>query len=379
MRNSRSGAFASLDDALASGKPFVVRSEHPQDYNGASGIVDSLYIKPEEIYSFRGRYGTTVDWELLKRKGDVGTKLDVIMQMIGQLGAVPQDEFESNVTRLSDFKIRSLSRFAGLDFDEFQGQISYSYWEGLTGVNRAVIADSAIAGKYHIYTTIHAPRGGVMYLAADAYRIVENGATTIGGGHKVPEEPDSTFQSLISFYEHVRQLERFDSNHCPIIEVQSVGDDLYFLQYHRTVNFSGSTFVLDREPEQDEVSAVLVRGATPPEGLQVTVGVNYSARTIPTVEEGGVDYPLNPAFSEAFVRRRKLQIQPIGNHPSYLFQGNAHLPRSRLFKPSVSVVLYKNLWESITEGISYGRENPNPQVRIGIVSDGRKAYLKRVE
>ncbi len=33
--------FDSLKDARASGKPFIARSEHPQDYDGVSGLVDS--------------------------------------------------------------------------------------------------------------------------------------------------------------------------------------------------------------------------------------------------------------------------------------------------------------------------------------------------
>ena len=40
--------FASLQDARASGLPIIARSEHPQDYAGASGILKSLLLYKEE-------------------------------------------------------------------------------------------------------------------------------------------------------------------------------------------------------------------------------------------------------------------------------------------------------------------------------------------
>src|SRR3989339_879131 len=38
----------------------------------------------------------------------------------------------------------------GLSEDEFIKQASFSIWEKLGGLNRTVIADSSIAGRYHI-------------------------------------------------------------------------------------------------------------------------------------------------------------------------------------------------------------------------------------
>lgn len=41
--------YDSLKTALQSGNPFIVRSEHPQDYAGASGLVSSHIVSPDSI------------------------------------------------------------------------------------------------------------------------------------------------------------------------------------------------------------------------------------------------------------------------------------------------------------------------------------------
>src|SRR5688572_21954529 len=41
--------YVNLKEALASNKPFIIRSEHPQDYAGASGVLESIDIGKDKI------------------------------------------------------------------------------------------------------------------------------------------------------------------------------------------------------------------------------------------------------------------------------------------------------------------------------------------
>lgn len=58
--------FVNLDQALSSGKPFIVRSEHPQEYAGVSGLLHSFQVTKEIIAKNRAEYGSkkrTLDWD----------------------------------------------------------------------------------------------------------------------------------------------------------------------------------------------------------------------------------------------------------------------------------------------------------------------------
>lgn len=376
--------FDSLDDALSSGKAFVVRSEHPQDYNGASGVLDSLYITPAGIqrcideHGFQGR----VDKEVLSKVAYPLIKIKAAEQIVARLGRISQQQFENYMGLLSSANLAMFCDFFPYTPQEFLAETSYSYWAGLKGVNRAIVADSAIRDRYHIFSNLLVPTmGGRQAELGYGYKILEGGKVIAGASsQRLPPESDDQLASLAPFYEAVRSLDRFNNNHCPIIEAQSLDGENYFLQYHRTVDFQAPQFSLDREPEEREVTPFWVRGATPPEGLSLTVGVYFDDSNPANGDEEAAVHGGSPFRVEAAIRQRKLQLIATGNHPNYLYCSPAgHQSRSELFKSQLAAALLKRDYKALAADIDYSLEHPVSYMRIRYVADGKKGYIKRLD
>lgn len=368
--------FDTLADALTSNKSFIVRSEHPQDYAGSSGVLNSVFIRPQDclgndayepLPSNLNRYYTyrTVD----------------MMRVVDEIDFLPQQEFEAKLTNLSSDEVALHCRLTGMDVAEFSKDISYSYWEGLGGTNHAMVVDNTVEGRYHLFTDVYGPERGVMFLESHGYQVFENGQVVHrGGSKKFQPEKVSPIVALIEFYESIRSLDKFDTNHCPVIEFQSVDDKLFFLQYHRTQDRRPTNFTLTRDLMDGEIPALFVRGATPPEGLELQLAIHYSTNQPDKRMPSGIDWNSNPVFTEALIRQRRLQLLAFHNLRHLLTADPGHLQRSQLFKPEVSMVIpYEDWGRSIKRDEKYDRvTNPIPNVNIHVVSDGRQGYIRRI-
>lgn len=247
-------------------------------------------------------------------------------------------------------------------------------------MNRTVIADSAVAGRYHVFTR---KMDDLENMTAYGYSIYENRGIQTSQSEKIPPEAESTIPSLIDLYERVRHLARFDPNHCPILEVQTVGNDHVLLQYHRARDFNPALFTLDREVENGEIEAIWVRGITPEDGLVLKTNIRWGEATeqLPEEEEGAIDIHYNFVFSQLMVLKRRLQIEREQSMQSISLNAqDNHLSKVKLFKPEISVVLSRKdagpIVESIRPedmGMDFRVAHP---VMIRIISDGRKAYLE---
>ena len=343
--------FDSLTEARKSGLSILARSEHEQEYNGVSGLLVSVSLEGDNLT-------------------DEGVKKLVF-----------QDE-----TR--QFLLGNYSFFTGVPKEELEKEISFSLWEKLGGINRMIIADSAIPGRYHI--TGHA--GNDEEILEASYMIYDQGEKRIV--HKVDSRAKDDVEGLdelVRFYEEVRTLPNFDSNHCPILEVQSVDGKNYFLQYHRTRNQDHANFTIDPEEYPDHFQAEMVRGATKPDGEICLVTLRHKGEMSDSYkwesvqEDGALDNHFNIVYSELKVRDRKLQI--IDTQALDWLLGNiaiGHKPRSKLFKPKVSVVVPRD-YPSILrpeEDEQWARNSSKSpqhlQARFHVVSDGKRAYIKRI-
>lgn len=368
--------FANLSEARKSNKPILLRSEHPQEYDGVSGLLDSIGISP-------GCSAITSD----------------------NIEAVKQRYFEELLKEKHRPNYRRYCRFLGLDENEFIRQASFSIWEKVPGLSRTIVSDSAIPGRYHIMSCDD---------KRTCYTIVEDGQI-IQKAMQLPEELIAGIPNLIETYEQVRNLARFDSNHCPIMEFQTFDGKNYFLQYHRTRDFEPATFTLDRALEDGEIEALFVRGATPKEGIKAKVSVYYAdslgnSNFNPEDEEGSFDFHDNSVFSELQFRRRKLQAISQKPIKAFIYAATNHSPRSRMFKPEVSAIIPIELVIKNNEVI-FGDDNVNfgdgrkyfprdPILKDGevifnfreeskkghnsfmnlqIISDGRRAFIRRSE
>ena len=216
-----------------------------------------------------------------------------------------------------------------------------------------------------------------------SYVTIENAHVTLMFGY-LPEQQRNGLQQLVDFYEQIRNLDNFDPNHCPIMEFITAGDKNYFLQYHRTRDFSPSEFNLDRDPEKGEFEVPFVRGATPPEGIDCKITVCYLGEwEFDTMgEDGSYDFHYNVIFPEIVARKRKVQMVGHGNFDKLLSDLTiGHLQRSKVFKPQVSIihdgddVLTPDDDEIFDKQLDRGE---NAHINLHVTSDGRRAFVRRI-
>lgn len=345
--------FENLKDGRKSHKGIFLRSEHQQDYNGISGLFESLRPSFETPGGFCPRGLKTM--EDIKRE---------------------YFKFEESTKNNPFFK--KYCYYLDKDEEELKEEASFSVWENIKGANRAVIADSSIPGRYHIISA-----EGLMW----NYLIFENGKIVKENLDPLPTELKKGLKKLIETYEAIRNLDRFDANHCPIMEFQTHKGKDYFLQYHRTRDFTESEFTLDRNPRKGEIEVPFVRGATPKKGMVCKVTLYYGNQRTgdlkPEIEDGSYDLGFNHVFSELRTRKRKIQLYSKKNmENAYNDLVEGHLGKSKIFKPQVSIIHHLNDICSNEEGSDICRKSSlsgkNQYIDLYVISDGKKAYIKRI-
>jgi hypothetical protein len=348
--------FTSLAQARSSGIPFLARSEHPQEYDGVSGLLESFPAS---------KLASISSEQELKEKCD---------------------EYPMIERRLSN--ISQYCAFLGISEQDFRRDISYSFWELLEGYNRTIVADSARPDCYHIMTKSRDNQ-------IQNYTIVEKGNIT-QAITPLPPELKESLTDIIQMYETIRNLSHFNPIHCPIMEIQTCGNKNYFLQYHRTRDFKQSTFALERPPFADEKKALFVRGATPPEGITVDVTLSYamferfpyeqnekgfSDFKLPTEEQASFDKHYYSVFTELMLPRRRVQITNNSLEGEYVGAIIGHNVRSKLYKPEISLIDWPPIYNS-RELIDMKKKalqtGQDQKIKVHVVSDGTTAYIQRI-
>ena len=211
--------FDTLSDARRSHKGIFLRSEHEQEYNGVSGLLDSF--------------------ELSRRMVDGDRKNPIIFSPRGiqDLEEIKKDYFQYLKDSRSEHPLDQFYRFTNTTKQDLINNTSFSIWEYLDGIKRTIVADSAIPNKYHITTN----RFGDNWIHNRT--IFEKGKKPNQYLNKLTPELEEGLEEFIETYEEIRHLKNFDPNHCPIMEFMTIGNKNYFLQYHITRDFEPSTFV----------------------------------------------------------------------------------------------------------------------------------------
>lgn len=343
--------FDSLKEARDAKVKILLRSEHEQEYDGVSGLLQSVS---------------------LDNLSDTNN--------ISEIRAILLNNYSTDIAVYC--KLQKIKK------EDFEKGVSFSLWENLGGYNRKVIADSAVAGRYHIMT-VKINRSG-----RDAnYTCIEPDGRKVSYGKKLSRSANN-MEELVLLYEKVRSLDNFDPNHCPILEVQTVNGRNYFLQYHRTRDFSAAKFKLKRKPEASEQRAFFVRGITNEKGITCKVSVIYPdwvkfrskiLWVLPENEEASFDMYMFDCFTEIMVRKRKLQCVYLNNNISSFYFSLAdgtHFQCSKLFKPELSIAI-KNGKVITMKDIKYlqdeaVRTEKIQSIMLHVVSDGINAYVKRI-
>lgn len=350
--------FDTLKEAQASGLPILCRSEHVQDYDGVSGLLPSPTLRED--------LDTNHDDELKK------------MIIEKEQDLFNREGIESG--------LQVYCGLLGLPLEKIKQEISFSYWEKIPGASLSVVADSAITGLYHVFTSFEKKKKN--YSQVEGSRVITKIYHPLNAA--LPPGIEMDLLSLIQSYEKIRQLPHFEPTHCPIMEFIRSDDKNYFVQYHRTRDFAPADFVLKRHPEKEEVEAFAVRGCTSQEGVSAAVTLIYpygkkkSAWALPPLEEGSFDFHINSMFSELLVRRRRMQSIATKNIGNFWIRMAAtdHYSLSRAFKPEISVFFdYTAILGKEENEEFWRRSNETGErqtINLHLTSDGRKAYVKRV-
>lgn len=388
---------STLKEVLASGRDFIIRSEHPQDYSGASGITESLVIKIDEIEKAKlkaQKLPDGIDW--YKEDGKSGLSLyDFGNSIIANLDRFGQGKIENAIKKLSGPFIKLYSDLINEKPTDVENKIGFSYWELIHGKTQVVVADSAIENKYHIFQNDISGLSRFYY----NYSVYENGieqkSVTFGKDQSGIDNP----LELISFYESVRNLPLFDSNNCPTIEMVSDKNETYFLQYLKGRDFKPVEFVLDKPLGKKQVEASFVRGATGPNGIVCDTKFWYSASGLDVEledEDASFDFHWNSVFSELMTPRRKVQFSIANDFNHFIMKTiDTHLQKSKLFKPQVSILLtdenFLKIFPEFKRPSRWRQKDTNTflkrlgvteyedfRAKLHVVSDGRRAIVKRL-
>lgn len=360
-----------LEEALSYGRSFINRGELTQDHNGCSNLLDSIIIPDAEILDYMRKAelderGFFKDINSLRKLG-IQNKMQRILEKI-----LP-DFTEENIKEqiIQGGVLDSFCKIQNLDYKEISSQVSFSFWEHILGKNGTIIRDDSIRDRYHIFFD-------------NSYAIVDKDQI-----RSKKEFSKDLAKKLIDFYNKIRMLENFDKNHCPLIEFQYNNDRIYFLQYHRTRDFSESTFKLGKK-KKDEFEAHFVRGHTKDKHgetfkYQITYHKNCmrhgGTEYAPLVKtEGFYNYAaslLLPIVHEIQARERKVNI--IVQNKKYLPAISSHGARSGMFKPQIGVVFdtpfFTNEQLNKMDKQAY-KDQKDIYVDMHIRADGNKAFLR---
>ena len=358
------------------------RSEHPQDYFGVSGLLDSPMlndipqIKNERELKDEMRYGKLIEIKPFDIQY-AGRDILVDGKYVPDPTFVKEEPAKKFKREMTESTQNVLNYFAVLNLppqaqDEFWKHASFSYWKDLDGYNLTITADSAIAGRYHVSVRSHSFCG---------YLIFEGGKATYQSAN-APTEIIKNGRAMAEFYEEVRNLPKFDPNICPSIEAQLCNNTLWFLQYLRGQPFSQAAFRLERPPGKNELVAKFVRGATVPGGELYVVKL-YEKRQQPRLlpspyaypdkVDGAFDISPNSIFRELSLRLWQVNIMFEQYDLNATFrEAVTHEWISRFFKPKISLILDNRELEVM----NLVRHKKNNEALVWLESDGNKAYLR---
>lgn len=324
----------------------MLRSEHPQDYEGSSDLFPKGFLKRRRL-----------------KKGES------IADLVLSEGSPYLSQRSPYMERVMD-QIYLHCKLQGINYVDFIKDLSYSAWERIEGTNRTICSDSAIKDRYHIIT-----------LANSSYDVVE--------GSKIEQMTNSTSiglkvaRGLIKMYEQVRRA--LDPNHCYIVETQSVENadstfDHFVVQAHRGRDFQKVDFKAESQG-WGVIPFNVVRGATSPAGENLLLTLRYPEKfrrepeiIVEDASTQASEHYIARAFSEIMFRKRKLQIFGYRDDDLLQYELANHCSRNSLLKPACSVLTYFGGMERLHRLLPAGEGLA--QVRVNFISDGRQAYLQ---
>ncbi|HVO86802.1 MAG TPA: hypothetical protein VMT23_03755 [Candidatus Binatia bacterium] len=338
------------------GYTVMVRSEHPEEYAGPSGLFETHTTYPTK-----------------ERRADPANSIimDPFISETAKLKRLKDLARESfRVTHYADLTNQSL--------DEFVDKLSFSYWEAIRGTNLAVVADDAVAGRYHVLVS---SIGGFSRYYYEGMVVNEGGETLMTSGEsKLGPE---AVKKIIGQYEAIRNLPRFNADNCPLMEMQLDNQDrLWFLQYHQVRKFNAPSGPLDPsdfDAAEGWQQAEFARGQIEPSTLKTSLwypdypdlyGLPGSiVETLPESDEAAISAQIVAPLSEILSRRRKAFVHRNGFGRLYDDMAAHHFDRSKWFKPQASLALNRDQGDALIP------DEIAEKTMTSMIRDGRMARL----
>ena len=349
--------YRTLAEAMATCEPFILNSEHPQEYAGVSGLAESYVVNPLEIIELQ----RTKSREELSQLPEIPSNLSykekekIVFEILLRIGYVEDKEIFQALFNLNNGNFKNYAHKMNLELEDVMNEQSYSISKYIPGINHTVIWDADIPWKYYIVST--RKEGGK---TESLVLIIENWVISISSWWQeniLLKSVKWIYLDLIKEYEWIRWLEKFDKKHFPIIEFQSSADNnIYSLQYHRCRDWSQvqENFELNRGLECNEIESVLFRWVTPPEWIIARTFIVYpdtfcDSSYLLDDEEWSFDKWIDPMYSELMCRKRKVSFftvrgnEEIGDNIKIISNPkDPHLGISRFFKSDLFVSIPEN-------------------------------------
>jgi len=373
-------------EAVKKWKKIIIRSEHPDEYDGVSGLLESIIIEQEDL---ENSYNKVNIEEINYQDIFFIEKFKKIVWIISE------KDMREILIKFSEKKIKKYCKYKKIDEENFKKDISFSYWEYIEWVNTTIIADNAIPNRYHIirntypkYTIVDNGNIHILDLENSVIKGIKNNYLKTKNKklkiiwHEVYDfdrwNNINDFLPLLEFYENIRKLERFDPFHCPSIEIQEWKNWLYFLQYHKIrEQEENEIFILNRPKKEREIEALLVKWTTPPEGITIEVSnMRNIFQENKNKQEGIINFfGWLPFELEIKVRDLKVYIDFSNSELARIADGvtDWHIEKNAIFKPELSIFISNENIEKIKDKLY------EDKLKVKIISDGRKAYIEFIE
>jgi len=223
--------YSSQTQAIESNKKYIIRSEHPQDYEGISGLLKSFVIEP---------------WESFDEK-----------------------QYIQNLREWENTMLNEYLEHHGIGIKEFLSELSFSYWKYIEGRNLIMVQDEVSDDKFHFFAWSEGYTG-FTHLCSEKWEFIFWNEALFS----------KTEQSqLIKKYKSISWLANFDSLQRPNIELQIwENGKIYFLQYKRGHQKVLYTWKLEEKLDSKEIPARFVRWITPEEWIEVKMINGFTSK-----------------------------------------------------------------------------------------------------
>ncbi len=194
------------DFVLQQNGKLIIRTEHPLEREGLSGLNMSHTVSLEDVVLHEQEGGLFASFRDFN-----SVLLDYMMQ-------------DWHKKRGS---ARHYCELHGLSLDEYVAGLTHSYWEYVSGYNLYVVADPVISNRYRLFAGWNELKNNSREYPVTSYDVFDGEVKLTGG--RTHAAVIEKIGDILRLYNKVREV--FGQEMCWVVEMQLAGNgELYFLQ-----------------------------------------------------------------------------------------------------------------------------------------------------